>query len=559
MSFFRVFPKKTACLSGNFAAVSAWQTELEMKDGVLSFHASPGTGGEALLFFGPLSASLYIDAAFQTRFPRPDLDKPYEIFFPDGVLFEPGTVFDAARLLELLPARDDVMLDQAQCALLQGEPKHALDLLLPLPDSEDKTNLLVRAVRQAFSLEKKQAMVDAIAGDRAAALDRMAAVPALYAHIFAPKAAPQIAPHPTTQLPTDPPHVAIIGDLSLPQCRHYRVDQKAEQLQSLGVKISVFSRQELTAFEAVRPSFSHVICYRLPLVPAVFSAIAATKAAGIPMLYETDDLLFDSVAFPGPKASYGADFSEDEYAELQVLPPLYLAAMALCDGVITSTSALKSAISKALPGTPVHIHANALGRQHRTAQELARGNTLKDTDIVELFYGTGTRALQSDFDDFAENCLAPLLKAQPGVRLTLMGYLDLPAVLTPFSGQIRHRPLGALGDYWQALASADINLAPLEINHFNDCKSAIKWLEAAMFGVPTIASGTAGFLDAVTHSKTGMLCKNWEEWRAALTELVENPSLREALGSAAKMAAEQHYSEDGAAQNIDHILAISKT
>ncbi|WP_417459291.1 glycosyltransferase [Kordiimonas sp.] len=542
------------------AALSAKQPELEMKDGNLQFNAAAGTGAEVLLVFGPLYASLYVDGIFHARERRPAPDAPYNITFPTGVLFEPHTPSDGTRILEELPLSDEVTFDRAQCALLLNAPEDAIALAQKLSASAEKTELLGRAVRQAFAHTKQQAMDNALAGEREAALTRMSNITDLYSHLPHGITTPQNPAHLATHLPTHSPHVAIIGDLSLPQCKHYRVDQKVEQLQSLGLRVSVFSRSDLEAFKAATSTFSHVICYRLPLLPAVYSALMAAKSSGITVFYETDDLLFDSVAFPGPRASYGLGFKDQEYAELLILPPLYLAAMRLCDGVITSTPTLRDAILTALPGMPVHIHANALGAQHRRAQKsFSVHNSHEDTDTVNLFYGSGTRALQSDFTDFAESCLVPLFQTLPNIHLTLAGYLDLPPALSPFSHRIARQTFTDLADYWDALAAADINLAPLSINRFNHCKSAIKWLEAAMFSVPTVASATAGFSAVITRGETGMLCESAEGWQAAITGLANNRSLRSSIGAAAKVQAERDFSERRLALNLAHILDIPAT
>ena len=76
------------------------------------------------------------------------------------------------------------------------------------------------------------------------------------------------------------------------------------------------------------------------------------------------------------------------------------------------------------------------------------------------------------------------------------------------------------------LAELDLNLAPLEANNpFSLSKSEIKWLEAALVSVPTIASRTPAFEAAIHPGENGWLAGSLEEWRAALGQALD-PDLR---------------------------------
>jgi len=59
-------------------------------------------------------------------------------------------------------------------------------------------------------------------------------------------------------------------------------------------------------------------------------------------------------------------------------------------------------------------------------------------------------------------------------------------------------------------------------------------IEALLAGKPIIASGVDGILDLIQNGRTGLLVQpgNEEELANAICELIENPSLANALGSA---------------------------
>jgi glycosyltransferase involved in cell wall biosynthesis len=73
-----------------------------------------------------------------------------------------------------------------------------------------------------------------------------------------------------------------------------------------------------------------------------------------------------------------------------------------------------------------------------------------------------------------------------------------------------------------------INLAPLDVdNPFCHAKSELKYFEAAIVGVPTIASPTDTFKRCMTHRLNGMLASNEDEWYSALKALIEDKNLYE--------------------------------
>jgi len=94
----------------------------------------------------------------------------------------------------------------------------------------------------------------------------------------------------------------------------------------------------------------------------------------------------------------------------------------------------------------------------------------------------------------------------------------------------------------RCLGEIDINLAPLELgNPFCEGKSELKFFEAALAGVPTVASATETYAAAVEDGVSGFVARDAVEWRNALEFLVTSESLRKAMGKAAKAVALARY------------------
>ncbi|MCJ9430766.1 glycosyltransferase family protein [Kordiimonas marina] len=496
------------------------------------------------LLFGPLWVSAYVDDKLTHRAWRRDGKAPYGLSHPDGMALAAHTFTDA--LADKAAFLDP--LDRGQLLLLAPMPEQALRLARTLGDMPDdapyRTRLAQKALRQAFAAHREAALSHAARGERAKALATIEEALALYA------GEDEMVPAWTT--PEANRKVIILADLSLPQCRHYRIEQKTEQLAMLGTDYAVFDQADADAFIAATADATLALFYRVPYVPRVAEAVHACHVAGLPCLYETDDLLFDAAAFPGARDTYGDDFTDAEYSELLILPPLYRAAMTACDGAIASTDALAAEMRAHMGTKPVYMHPNGLGGPHLRAMNAAPDRTGGDT--VTLFYGSGTRALQQDFDLLADHVLAPLMARQPHLRLALAGHCDMPDSLMPYAEHITRLAPQSQESYWQALAGADINLAPLTPSRFNDCKSAIKWLEAAMFRIPSVVSATETYKAVLTDGENACLAPDWSDWTAALEQLTGDAAMRRRIGEAAYAFALERFGPDGLSRNIDAIV-----
>lgn len=82
----------------------------------------------------------------------------------------------------------------------------------------------------------------------------------------------------------------------------------------------------------------------------------------------------------------------------------------------------------------------------------------------------------------------------------------------------------------------DIALAPLKPTIFNQCRSAIKWYEAAAVWKPAacLAQKTAVFAEEIEEGVTGSLFETPEEFETKLCELIEDEKKRKELASNAK-------------------------
>lgn len=90
-------------------------------------------------------------------------------------------------------------------------------------------------------------------------------------------------------------------------------------------------------------------------------------------------------------------------------------------------------------------------------------------------------------------------------------------------------------DYHGRLANwgFDIGVAPLKESAFNEGKSHGKWMEYAMYRIPTVASNVGPYQRVIEDGVTGLLANTTDEWVDKISRLIDNPSVRQQLGQAA--------------------------
>lgn len=545
MSLHSFFPRKIPVFYGDRVTFDGPRPALTYTDGALSLEFGPAQAahtGQAdaahdmLLVFGPLWASLYIDGVLEGRITRPDMAAPYQFNLPEGIPLTPGSIEDA--LTRLPSGGTAAQEERAQLAFLKSDLTAAHGLLTSLPESDTRERLQRYHMRQHFAAAKDTAIKLALKGDREVALGHMAtALEAIPTHNKNARG---------KRVPGG--RIAILADLSLPQCKHYRVEQKAEQFLHLGLRADIFEIADDENLLAGLARYDLLIVYRLPLTPRLAAIISAANDIGLPLAYETDDMLFDAAVFPGPRHDYAVGFGDLEYAELQITPALHAAAMAHFDHIIVSTRTLAAEVQASFPNAAVHVHPNALDGRHLNA---TKGDGSND---FTLFYGSGTKAHQQDLETFAADVLAPTMRKHARVMLTLAGHMTLPEALNGLEDRVIILPPQGLEAYWAQLAAAQFNLAPLSRTRLTDTKSAIKWLEAANFGVPTAATDSPAFSDVITDGTDGYLCSDAVAWRSALDRAISDPVAAQKAGALARDRAAAQFSPIKAAENLAAIL-----
>ncbi|MDV6227809.1 glycosyltransferase [Nitratireductor aquimarinus] len=314
----------------------------------------------------------------------------------------------------------------------------------------------------------------------------------------------------------------------------YRIDRWAKAFEKLGQQVAVMDHA--TARERLHwvgdARFIFVWRARYDDVREVYRAANSAK---VPIIYDLDDLMvradlataqyIDAIRYDkrDPKGV------QDHYLRIR-------RAMEEADFCTASTQELAWQMRMTPNRNPTFVLPNGFAHDTYTKSRIAARQKPNDGHI-RIGYASGSRTHQADFKLCAA-AVADVLRRYPQCRLVLfrrntLVTLDLAEFpeFKDLQDRIEWRSFVKLEDLPNEIARFDINLAPLEAgNPFCECKSELKFFEAGICDVPTIASPTGPFARAMKHGESGFLASSMDEWRQAIERLVKDPEQRQKIG-----------------------------
>lgn len=247
-------------------------------------------------------------------------------------------------------------------------------------------------------------------------------------------------------------------------CGHYRIMLPANALNQGNRATVEFSQATYNIPELARINPDAIVFQRQLSDPQIERMSEIRRYFDCPVHYELDDLITDI-----PKNSpHRGELPKDTSNRLKK-------ALGLVDSFIVSTDALKDAYAKY--HGKIRVVPNRLSRErwqglapqrapHRRPR-IGWSGSISHTGDLLVIAGV-VQSLASEVD------------------WIFMGHC--PSPLRPFIAEYHHGV--PFNEYPEALSALDLDLAiaPLEKNHFNECKSNLKLLEYGALGYPVIAT-----------------------------------------------------------------------
>jgi glycosyltransferase involved in cell wall biosynthesis len=309
--------------------------------------------------------------------------------------------------------------------------------------------------------------------------------------------------------------------------QRYRCVHQAEQFLFSGYSCDSAIYGEVD-FSKVLNQYRCFILHRVPHGPDVEFFIINAKSLGKVVIFDTDDLVFDPDATDNIAAL--KVLSEDEKTLYYQGLVRYRKTLLMCDAVTVSTEQLKEEIASL--GKMVSILPNVVSQEmiYFAEKALLKKEKLSRNDEIVIAYLSGTHTHNDDFLEAADAILWAL-EEYNNVCFHAVGYLDLDERFLVYKDRIRKTPLQPWQTLPEILIQADINLAPLQKNNrFTESKSCIKYLEAALVKIPTVASNRQDFRRVIRNGVNGFLADTDDEWKTSFKLLIESEDLRNKIG-----------------------------
>lgn len=287
---------------------------------------------------------------------------------------------------------------------------------------------------------------------------------------------------------------------------------------------------------------SLIVLHRVVANKYIFSLLKVARSLGSVIIYDTDDLIFDKSG-----ADYLFSIGQKKHAKnfLKVR-----SLMAECDAISVSTTPLV-AYCKDI-GPEIYLNKNALSYSFYS-RAITNSHHSKSTDKIVIGYLSGSKTHDKDFR-VVESTIIKVLTDFPNAIFMSVGPVSVSGQLKRFSGRVFQKKFVPYFDFDKVLNQIDINLVPLEVDEpFCQSKSELKFIEAGIHSIPSVASATVPHVEVIKNGFNGYLANNADDWYRGISLLMDSRHRFE-VGRRAKETTMRYYSPEYRAEGWSDFL-----
>jgi glycosyltransferase involved in cell wall biosynthesis len=298
------------------------------------------------------------------------------------------------------------------------------------------------------------------------------------------------------------------------------VEALGEDASDERISATWFTRAELPILERLIGEVQTLVICRTRYTARLDNLVTRARAAGCRVLFDVDDLIFDNRYVSLVLETLDRPSSEVLLDEWFAAMSRLGAMLRLCDGAITTNHFLAARIEDfaQLPTWVVPNFLNGLQLERSAEIRRSRHAAARSNAVTSIGYFSGTPTHNRDFE-LISTALANVMTRHAAVRLLIVGFLDVGSALRGFGDRIDILPLTDFLTLQSLVGSTGLNVVPLQTNIFSNCKSELKYFEAAIVETPTLATPTYSFRLAIEDGVNGYLVDAYD-WERRLEEAV---------------------------------------
>jgi len=326
----------------------------------------------------------------------------------------------------------------------------------------------------------------------------------------------------------------------------YRLHTTIGHLKGAGWSYKAFGVDTLTLDDLKETGL--VVLSRVPLNGTLVDVCEAFRARGGRIVLDLDEPIHDMEVFSQSEAFHDRPDSSNDFAILSAQTRRVIETV---DAVTVPTDSLADSLAEF--GKPVHVVPDSIS-EAMSVKYRTRGATASPPTGLRLCYVSGTGIHSANFAQ-CRDALRTVLRRHPDVELHIVGGTGTDGGDSDGEDPkaVHHAPMTYEARH-EFLADMHVNLAPLAPTRFNDCKSESSLFEAALHGVPSVASPTATHAQAIRNGEDGLLARTRTEWEEALEWLISSPGERERLGTAAFLQIAPRFRASRSAEKLIAVL-----
>lgn len=325
------------------------------------------------------------------------------------------------------------------------------------------------------------------------------------------------------------PRVAMLSDAS--GCGYWRMALPARHLPSLycNVTSAGIPVEQLADYETVFVQRHHRW--------SDCSLIEGLVRDGKRVVYDIDDDLW---TIPDHNPACKSFRPKDLQAAKAIMERVH--------AITTTNEVLRERLRRRLdPCPPIHVIPNALDPQGPWVP-LSR---IGSPDGVRRILWQGSSSHVRDWL-VATAAVDRVMQRHDDVILCLMGYMPeevMKFLKDPYRpwwtpDRLEYTPSCGVDQYFQIIPHlrAEVALAPLIDDEFNESKSECKWVEYSLVGIPSVLSRVPCYERSVPHGTHALLAGDSEnEWEQRIETLLDDAALRRRLVRASRKLVASDY------------------